>query len=101
MDRISLHNKFEEILQSNNVYFQSPPDVLMKYPAIRYSIDDIDISHADGINYKQLKRYSVIIIDRNPDSKICDKILDSFEYASFVRFYPADNLNHWVLYIYW
>ena len=96
-----LHNKFEEILQSNNVYFQSPPDVLMKYPAIRYSIDDIDISHADGINYKQFNKYSVIIIDRNPDSKICDKILDSFEYASFVRFYPAENLNHWVLYIYW
>ena len=58
MDRISLHNKFEEILKSKNVYFQSPPDVLMKYPAIRYSIDDIDISHADGINYKQFNKYS-------------------------------------------
>lgn len=100
MDRISLHNKFKEILQSNNVYFQSPPGVLMKYPAIRYSIDDIDISHADGVNYRKFKKYSVIIIDTNPDSKIYEKILDNFEYSSFVRFYTADNLNHWIIYIY-
>ena len=41
-NRLDLQKIFEDILGSKNVYFQPPESLKMKYPAIRYSLDDID-----------------------------------------------------------
>lgn len=94
--RIKLGKELREALGSDNVYFQSPESVKMKYPAIRYSLDDIETDNADDMKYSKNRRYSVILMDYDVDSEIVDKILSSFEYCSFDRFYVADNLNHWV-----
>lgn len=94
--RIKLGKGLREVLGSNNVYFQSPESEKMKYPAIRYSLDDIETDNADDIKYSKNRRYSVILMDYDVDSEVVDKILTSFEYCSFDRFYISDNLNHWV-----
>lgn len=94
--RIKLGKELREALGNDNVYFQSPESVKMKYPAIRYSLDDIETDNADDMKYSKNRRYSVILMDYDVDSEIVDKILSSFEYCSFDRFYVADNLNHWV-----
>lgn len=93
--RIELGKKLKEILGNTNTYYQPPESTKIKYPAIMYSLDGIEINHADDIKYAKRKRYSVILIDYNVDSEYVYKILDTFEYCSFERFYVADNLNHW------
>lgn len=98
--RLELQTELEEILGSRNVYFQPPESVKMKYPAIRYSLSSIENRYADNRAYKQIKAYELILIDPDPDSEYADK-LSQLPYCRFDRFYPADNLNHYVFTIYY
>lgn len=98
--RLDLHSELEELLGSKNVYFQPPESIKMKYPAIRYSISDIEIDHADDLSYKRDKAYEVILIDSDPDNIYVDKFV-RLPYCRFNRYYVADNLNHYVFTIYY
>ena len=89
-----------KILGSSNVYFQPPESVKMKYPAIRYSLDNITQIHADDLPYISANRYLVTIIDRNPDS-ILPSLLAALPFCKHERTYVADNLNHWVFTLYY
>ena len=53
-------------------YFQPPASVSMKYPAIVYALNGKDKRHADDRVYLSSNRYSVTVIDSNPDSDIVD-----------------------------
>lgn len=97
--RLSLHEELKTLLGSAYVYFQPPESIKMIYPCIVYGLDDIDIKHANNKTYLNKKRYSIIVIDKNPDSIIPDKFL-LLPMCSFDRFYTADNLNHWVFSLY-
>ena len=97
--RIELHEKLCELLGSENVYFQPPPSVMMKYDAITYSLNDIDTKKADDIKYLSKKSYTVIAISKKPDSDLQDKLL-TLPYSEFDRWYASDNLNHWVFTVY-
>lgn len=96
--RLELQAKFEEILGSENVYFQPP--ARMSYPCIKYSLSGIATKRANNAIYNSINRYEVIVIDYDPDSTIHTKILDSFRMCSFDRSYKANNLNHFVLTLY-
>lgn len=98
--RLELQTELEGLLGSRNVYFQPPTSVQMKYPAIKYRLYDIDKDHADNMPYKQLKSYEVILIDPDPDSEYVDELIQ-LPYCSFDRYYPADNLNHYVFTLYY
>lgn len=99
--RLKLHEELCEILGTKNVYFQPPASVKMIYPCIRYSLSSVDSIYANDKNYKNTKRYEIIVIDRDPDSDIYEKILNHFEMCGFDRPYVSDNLNHWVLTLYY
>lgn len=92
-NRIELQRLLEGILGSRNVYFQPPTNIKMKYPAIVYQRDAIEAMFADNLPYKLDERYSIMVIDPDPDSKIPGKIaqLPSCHHA---RRFTADNLNH-------
>ena len=98
-DRLNLQTELETILGSRNVYFQPPSSVRMQYPAIIYSRKDIEKRSANDGVYQKLPSYEVILIDKNPDSKFVDKILE-LPYCSFDRHYESDNLNHDVFTLY-
>lgn len=98
--RQQLHTELEKILGSKNVYFQPPASVKMQYPAIRYSLKNIESYNADDLHYKNSKVYELILIDSNPDNTFVESIM-CLPYVSFDRFYPADNLNHYVFTIYY
>lgn len=98
-DRLALHELLCEILGSRNVYFQPPESVNMKYPAIRYSRDDIDNVSADNVVYKQDVSYMITVIDRNPDSEIVERI-SQIPHIRYDRHYVSDNLNHDVYTLY-
>lgn len=97
--RIDLQTILEGILGSRNVYFQPPSSVRMHYPAIKYSIKDIEKRPANDSAYRKLPSYELILIDKNPDSQFIEKILD-LPYCSYDRHYESDNLNHDVFTLY-
>lgn len=84
------------ITESNgdrHVYFDPPESVKMKYPAIRYTLSDIDNEHANNSVYKQSHAYEVVVMYDDPSCDISDKV-SKLPTCSFSRHYKADNLNH-------
>lgn len=98
--RLMLHEKLCEVLGSENCYFSPPASIKMKYPAIVYQLADVDNFFADNIPYMKAKRWTVTVIDKNPDSEIPGR-LSNLRYCSFDRFFTADNLNHFAFTIYY
>ena len=92
-DRLALHELLCEKLGSRNVYFQPPESVKMKYPAIVYSRNRIENTSADNVVYRQSVRYTITVIDRDPDSEIVERI-SQIPRIMFDRSYVSDNLNH-------
>lgn len=99
--RLELHEELCKVLGSRNAYFQGPGQDRMSYPAVKYNLDGVNTKKADNKNYLMLNRYSLTVIDRDPDSTIWSDLIDHFKYCSFNRFYKADNLNHWSLTLYY
>jgi hypothetical protein len=99
--RLTLHEELCELLGSRNVYFQSPASIKMQYDAIRYSLGGKDLKRANDRIYKSMNKYEGIIITRDPDTTIPDKLLAHFEMCSFGRPYTADNLNHYPFTLYY
>jgi hypothetical protein len=100
-DRLNLHEELCIILGHSRAYFQPPASFKMSYDCIRYSLAGINSLKADDKNYKNTKRYELVVMDTNPDSDIYLKILEHFPMCSFDRYYVADNLHHWVLTLYY
>lgn len=99
VDRLYLQAKFEEILDSPNVYFQPPTSLLMAYPAIVYTRKNISVKYANNSGYILRPGYEVTLIDENPDSEYIEKILQ-LPYCRFERHFTSDYLNHEVFSIY-
>lgn len=98
--RLELHELLCSVLGTRNVYYQPPQNVMLQYPCIIYTLDNISVKNADNSMYKKDKRYSVTVIDKNPDSELPDKILE-LSLCQFDRRYVADNLYHTVFSIYY
>lgn len=98
--RLAVHQFLEGVLGCTNVYFNPPESIAMKYPAIVYSKDAIELNHANNHQYRKFKRYSVEIIDGDPESIIGETLLEEAEMASFNSHFKAENLNHEVFTLY-
>ena len=99
-DRLDLQGLLEELLESRNVYYQSPESVKMQYPAIRYSKKNIQSVYANNSKYLMRDCYELIVISRSADHPVIKKLL-ALPYCSYDRPYVADNLYHDVLTIYY
>lgn len=102
--RLDLHEALLDILVelsireregSGHLYFQPPESVRMTYPAVVYSLSNVPVQHADNMPYKLTKQYRITAIDKDPDSRLPDKIME-LPSIRFDRFFTSDNLNHWV-----
>jgi hypothetical protein len=91
--RLELQDLLIEILGTDQVYFQPPPNVNMVYPCIVYKRDFELTNFADDKPYLHRKRYQVTVIDRDVDSAIPNKIAE-LPLCSYDRFYTTENLNH-------
>lgn len=81
------------------VYFQPPSNTVMKYPCIVYNRENTETEFADNSPYRHTKRYSVTVIDRNPDSPLPDKVAQ-LPMCAHNRFFTNDGLNHDVFSLY-
>lgn len=97
--RLELQDILEEIQGSTNVYFQPPTNFKMSYPCIVYNRDQSRIQHADNRPYNIVKRYSVTVIDANPDSLTPDKV-EQLPLCEFRTRFAADNLYHTIFNLY-
>lgn len=98
--REALHQILVSMLGSNYVYFQPPESLKLHYPCIIYELSDDSVIHADDDKYLRKKRYTVTVIDKNPDSIIPDEII-KLRYCNFDRFFISDNLNHFAFTLYY
>lgn len=88
-----LRKVMKDVSGVENVYFQPPENLLLKYPAIVYSRSDIRNRPADDMVYSQFTFYDATVIDKNPDSLLVYAVA-SLPRCKFGRHYKSDNLNH-------
>lgn len=76
-----------------NVYYQPPANLQMKYPCICYSRAKIQNRHANDGVYLQNVRYEVTVIDTKPDSEMTAAV-SMLEQCAHDRLFVSDNLYH-------
>ena len=108
--RIQLQEQLETLLANDvavledgslAIVFQPPENIKLKYPCVIYEIDDRSFRHANDHTYALRPRYSVTVIDPDPDSQIANTIQMHFPMCRPERRYIADNLYHDVLSLYY
>lgn len=82
-----------------HVYYQPPASVKLSYPCVVYKLEDMPIIHADNLPYHHDHSYLLTVIDRDPESVVREKMAE-LPTCKFVRFFVADNLNHYVFRVY-
>ena len=103
--RLDFHNILVEIaaefdIPATRVYYQPPATIKMGYPCIVYTRDRNDTKFADGSPYILTRRYTVTVVDKNPDSEIPDRIA-LLPMSSSSRNFMNDNLYHFVYDVYY
>jgi hypothetical protein len=97
--RLELQTLLESLLGSENVYFQPPETIKMNYPCIIYKRNKDRTDFADNKPYNHTKRYSVTVVDRNPDSLVPDKVT-MLPMCLFDRHMNVNGLNHYIYNLY-
>lgn len=99
-NRETFHKILVEKLGSKNVYFQPPENLKLNYPCAIYSQAGSNNLNADDGKYVKRTRYTVTLVDFDPDSEIQDHI-EEIPYSTFDRSYASDDLNHFVFTIFY
>lgn len=97
--RLQLQETLEELLQSENVYYQPPPSVHLKYPCIIFQDNVITQRHANNSVYHIERSYTVTLITQQHDDPLMEK-LAWLPKCRFERAFTNDNLYHRVYRIY-
>lgn len=98
--RLQFHDLLLEAAgPGNRVYFQPPSNEQMTYPCIRYQRNRTDTKFAANSPYRLTERYTVTVIDRDPESEISERVV-RFEMCTHSASFAADSLNHDVFDIY-
>lgn len=101
LKRVDIQEKFKFLLGSNNVYYQPPANLKMKYPAIVYSLDGLDVKHFDNTRLINKTCFSVTHIYRNENENLVETMLKNFEYISFDNRSIVDGIYNDHFTIYW
>lgn len=85
---------------TDNVYYRTPSKGMV-YPCVRYKLEGSSPQFADNVRYINPLKWSITVIDENPDSDIPEKLEEEFPRARLDRPpYISDNLNHFVYALY-
>lgn len=92
--------QLKEVLKSylgnDNVYYQPPETVKLRYPCIIISRNGANTFSADDMNYIIRMRYTLTYVSRTFDDPVAAGILELLPSISLDRSYTADNLYHTV-----
>jgi hypothetical protein len=98
--RLNLQSVLETVLGSRNVYFQPPESLKLKYPCIIYEEVRGRSFRANDKLYSYRKCYNLIVIDKDPDSTIPDRLRE-LPLCDTDRIYKSDNLYHFSFTLYY
>lgn len=90
----------ENILGSDQVYFQPPETIKMSYPAIVFSFDSIDNKKANNKQYITRFVFHATLITKSVNSDQFLNALLNLEYCSLDKPYMSDGLYHYPFTIY-
>lgn len=101
---VALHSVLCQVLKApfpdgeDHCYFEPPANKQIHYPCIVYKYENDEDDFADNIRYRTSKRYTVTIIDEDPDSEIPMRLKDRFPYCTSEgnRNFVVDGLRHFV-----
>lgn len=85
----------------DHCYFKPPANISMHYPCIVYEYNADADNFADNKAYTTHKRYTVTVIDPDPDSKIPSRLKESLLYCKSDRNFKSNGLNHFVYTLYY
>ena len=97
--RLQLHDILSAIPGVKKVYYQPPESIRMEYSCIRYERSNGLTEFANNFPYKFTMRYTVTVIDADPDSRIVEEVA-KLQMCTFDRAYSYDNLYHSVFTLY-
>ena len=98
--RLELHDILSSIEGVKKAYYQPPESMRMTYPCIRYERSNGLTTFANNYPYQFTMRYTVTVIDTDPDSKIVEEVA-KLQMCTFDRAYSSDNLYHSVFTLYY
>lgn len=98
---LDLQMELEELMEGNMVKFQPPPKYQLTYPCIVYNLDSGVTRFAGNMPYTFTRRYSVTLIDRNPDSRFIEKLAMAFPMITMDRVFSTQGLHHYVYTLYY
>jgi len=93
MDREEIQAFLKQLIGSDNVYFQPPVSIVMRYPCIVYNRTKVKVKRANGLAYGYDIAYTVTLISKDPDDTIFSKLVE-LPKSSFDRHFTAEQLNH-------
>lgn len=98
--RESLQCLLEKTISSDQVYFQPPESMRIKYPCVVYELEDLTPVYADDLTYLLHDSYQITYMTHDPDD--CNiKRIAALPQVRFSRYFSADNLNHYVYIMYY
>lgn len=99
--RLQFRDRLQEVLGLDHLYFAPPSGFKMEYDCCVYKIARRPVKHADNIRYLKHIAYECMLIFRDPDSDLPEKLMDGFPLCEWNRRYMADNLTHEVFIVYY
>lgn len=97
--RLKLHELLLSIA-GPNVYYQVPSNLVMVYPCVKYTLNDIKNEHANDSVYNQSTSYTITVMSKDADYTAVNAISKLIK-CSFDRRYVQDNIYHTVFNIYY
>ena len=83
----------KDVMEDNATYFQPPEDVKLIYPCLIYTLQSLEHRTANDAKYNKYRRYTLLLISRDKDEPLVDKIED-LPFCSHQNHYVSDNLYH-------
>lgn len=99
--RYELNRILVKILGSKNIYYQPPESIKLSYDCIVYKKGRARKFRADNKLYINKDFYELLVMSKNPDNDIADRLEQSLNYCEHQRRYITNNICHDVLYLYY
>ncbi len=99
--RKELGRLLKEVTGIENIYFEPPSSITLKYPCLIYKRESGDPRYADNKLYRFMVRYQLMHIKKNPDDTLVEELPMRLKNCRYDRTYDADTLNHDVYTLYY
>lgn len=100
--RLDLNSELKTLLGTSDkhgvetrCFFQPPESLKLSYPCYVYSRDYHDITRADNLIYRRVRRYGLTYITRDPDDPLIEGTEDHFLMCRLINTNAVNGLYHY------